>query len=189
MKKLLMAFVVLTLATGVATADTYIGMYAAPTATECYAGTSVYTATTVYFTAWVDTDWSGEISAAEFYVENFPEAAGMGVITENWNTDLVIGVISYGIALAFNPPLSGPLAALGSVDFFTTDANWIPADYSMYVRPSRASNGLLLVDTDGIEYQVGGGMFTFNCSNPTNCDCLEGVATDDANWSSVKALY
>jgi hypothetical protein len=189
MKKLLMAFVILTLATGIAAADTYIGMFASPFATECYAGTSEYTTTTVYFIGWLDTDWSGQISAAEFYVENWPDPAGMGVITENWNTDLVIGYVDYGIALAFSDPLQGPLAVLGSVDFFTTDANWFPADYTMAVRPSRASENLLLVDDEFNEHVVGGGVFTFNCSNPQNCDCLEGVATEDASWSGVKALY
>lgn len=189
MKKMLTALAILALSAGFAGANTYIGMFAQPHATGCAADTDVFTTTTVHFIVWMDTDFTGQVSAAEFYVENWPETAGMGVITFNWATPLTIGFIEHGLALAFADPLQGPLAYLGSVDFFPTDAGWIGTDYHMYVRPSRASDTLAIVDEAGVTFPVDGGLFTFNCSVSGPCDCLESVAVDDADYSSVKALY
>ncbi len=189
MRKLLTSLLVLALASGVAAADSYIGLFAVPHATYCYGNTEQYTTTTVHVVAWLDNDWSGSVSACEFYIDNFPVAGAEGAITTNWNTPLVIGQVSYGIALAFNPPLPGPLAYLGSIEFFALDPNWIPANYVMAVRPSRQSDTLALVDTQGQTMAVAGGQYTFNCSNPSTCDCLESVATDATSFSSVKALY
>jgi hypothetical protein len=189
MRKLLMSLLVLALSSGVAIADSYIGLFAVPHATHCYGTTAEYTTTTVHVVAWLDDDWSGSVSACEFYIDNFPEAGAQGLVTTDWNTPLVIGYVNYGIALAFNPPLPGPLAYLGSIDFFTIDPDWIPADYVMAVRPSRQSDTLALVDTQGETMTVTGGQYTFNCSNPNACDCLESVATAETSYSSVKALY
>ncbi len=189
MKKLLTLIALLTLTAGVAGADTYIGLFGQPHAVNCYGDTGAFTTTTVHVIVWMDIDFSDQISAVEFYIDNLPESGVAGIITENWNTELKIGYLSYGIALAFADPLQGPLAYLGSVDFYTVDENWIPADYSMAVRPSRASDSLVIVDQDGIEFPVEGGQFTFNCTDTGACDCLETVAVNDASWSSVKALY
>jgi hypothetical protein len=189
MRKLLMSLLVLALTSGVATANSYIGLFAVPGATHCYASTAEYTTTTVHVIAWLDEDWSGLMSACEFYIENFPEDGSQGVISTSWSTPLVIGYVNYGIALAFNPPLTGPLAYLGSIDFYAVDPAWIPADYTMAVRPSRQSDNLVIVDTLGQMMTVAGGQFTFNCSNPNACDCLEAVAIGETSFSSVKALY
>jgi hypothetical protein len=178
MRKLLTTLLVLTLTSGVALADSYIGLFAVPHATHCYADTEAFTTTTVHVVAWLDDDWSGLMSACEFYIDNFPVAGAQGVISQTWSTPLVIGYVNYGIALAFNPALPGPLAYIGSIDFFTIDPAWIPADYTMAVRPSRQSDTLALVDTYGEVMNVSGGQFTFNCTNPLACDCLESVAVE-----------
>lgn len=189
MRKMLMAFIILSLSAGFALADTYIGMFAEPHAINCYGNTSAYATTTVHYVVWVDVDFTGQISAAEFYIDNYPESGTLGIVTENWATPLKIGTAGYGIALAFPDPLQGPLAYLGSVDFFPTDPAWLPADYTMVIRPSRSSDTLAIVDELGIVFPVGGGQFTFNCSTPGSCDCLETVAVDETSWSSVKSLY
>jgi len=189
MRKLLTSLLVLALSSGVAIADTYIGLFAVPHATHCYGNTEQYTTTTVHVVAWLDSDWTGTVTACEFYIDNFPVAGDQGVITADWNTPLVIGSVGYGIAMAFNPPLPGPLAYLGSIDFFTIDPAWIPADYVMAIRPSRQSGTLGLVNDQTELMIVPGGQYTFNCSNPNACDCLESVATEESSFSSVKALY
>lgn len=189
MKKMLTLVALLALTAGIAAADTYVGMFAQPHATSCYADGSPYTTTTVHFIVWMDQDFSGQITAVEFYVDNLPESGSQGIVSEDWNTTLKIGFLSYGIALAFPDPLQGPLAYLGSVDFYTIDPEWMGEDYVMAIRPSRASDTLAIVDQDGITFPVGGGQFTFNCTDVGACDCLESVAVEDASWSSVKSLY
>jgi hypothetical protein len=192
MKKLLTLIALIALialTAGVAGADTYIGLFGQPHAVDCFSDTGAFTTTTVHVVVWVDVDFSGQISAVEFFIDNLPETSASGIVTENWNTPLKIGYLGYGIALAFADPLQGPLAYVGSIDFYTVDPAWIPADYVMAVRPSRSSSTLAIVDQDGIAFPVEGGQFTFNCSDPGACDCLETVAVDDASWSSVKALY
>jgi len=189
MKKMLTLIAILALTAGVAAADTYIGLFAQPHATSCYTDASPYTTTTVHVIVWVDQDFSGQISAVEFYVDNMPESGAQGLITENWNTDLKIGYLSYGIALAFTDPLQGPLAYLGSVDFYMIDEAWLTDDHRITVRASRSSDTLAIVDQDGITFPVGGGQFTFNCTDVGACDCMESVAVEPSSWSSVKSLY
>lgn len=189
MRKLLTSLLVLALASGVAVADSYIGLFADGQATHCYADTEAYTTTTVHVIAWLDQDWTGQISACEFYVDNYPLEGAEGIATPVWSTPLVIGYVNYGIALAFPNPLSGPLAYLGRIDFYCIDPAWLADNYVLAVRPSRQSDTLALVNTLGETIAVTGGQFTFNCTNPASCDCLESVATADMSISNVKALY
>ncbi len=189
MKKLLTLIAILALTAGAAGADTYIGLFGQPHAINCYGDTEALSTTTVHVVVWMDIDFTGQISAVEFFIDNLPESGVDGLITENWNTELTIGYLSYGIALAFPDPLQGPLAYLGSIEFFTIEPTWIPDDYTMNVGASRASDTLAIVDQDGITFPVAGGQYTFNCTDVGACDCLESVAVGEASWSGVKALY
>ncbi|MBM4118712.1 hypothetical protein FJ251_13450 [bacterium] len=189
MRKLLTSLLVLALTGGVAVADTYIGLFADGQASHCYAPTAAYTTTRVHVIAWLDASWVGQISACEFYVENYPLDGPGGIVTPVWSTPLVIGYVNYGIALAFPNPLNGPLAYLGRMDFYCIDPAWLGDNYALAVRPSRQSDTLALVNTLGETIPVAGGQFTFNCTNPSACDCLESVATADMSISNVKALY
>ena len=146
----------------------FIGMFEDLAATDCDIDTPVYTTASVYVSAILPA-WLTAITAAEFRIDNYPDPTGpYFIITENWNTPLVIGDPDYGIALAFEPPIAGPVAVMGTIDFFTiTDPG---PDYWMMVEASLSSGNLVVVGTDYNEYWAHGGMFTFNCST-YYCDC------------------
>jgi hypothetical protein len=184
MKKMMIALLLLVAFSSMASAQVpFIGMYADDQAVICHTDLAVYVATSVYFIA--DIGAIPAITAAEFSVSNLPGAAD-ALITPNWATPLVIGDAGYGIALAFSPAVPGPMAFLGTLDFFALVD--LGADYVMEVLPSNDSGLLVVVDDNYNTIDADGGMFTFNCSTG-DCLCVEGVATDDATISSIKALY
>jgi hypothetical protein len=142
----------------------------------------------VYLYAILDTDFVTEITTAEF-AWRYPDLPGTVMTIPDWNTDLIIGSVNTGIALAFNPPIDGPMAYLGYIRFLKiagTWGDWI--DGELVVPVSAADSGkLLVVDGDFTELNCLGGTFTFNCDG--TCDCLPIIAVMDANWGSIKALY
>jgi hypothetical protein len=147
-----------------------------------------------------------EVSAAEFAIDNLP--FDQCTITEHWNTNLIIGDLSGDIAMAFSPPLTGPLFILGYFECIT----WEPLanDHILRMVPTSEGN-LLVVDGDYIQYDVMGGYHTFNCTG-YDCDwcgnnyniglwadtdatiCSQDVdvfttPTDTSSFSALKALY
>ena len=147
----------------------FIGMFSDENAVICHADLNLYSTTTIYFFAVLPPEISA-ITAAEFRVDNLvdPEYA---IVSENWNTDLVIGEPEYGIALAFNPPVPGPIAFLGTIDLFgLTD---VGPDYVMYVQESNHSGSLVVVDLCYSTINADGGLFTLNCSTGS-CVCTAG---------------
>jgi hypothetical protein len=185
MKKLMVALLLLVAVSSVANAQApFIGMYADVDAVVCHNELAVYANTSVYFFATLPPEILA-ISACEFRVDNLLTAAD-AIVTPAWNTPLVIGDAGYGIALAFNPILGGPLAFLGQIDFFGLAD--IGPDYVMSIQPSNDSGNLVVVDDLFNTIDAEGGIFTFNCASG-DCECTEGVATEDATMSSIKALY
>ena len=80
------------------------------------------------YVIFIDEDWYNiidELTAAEFAIENLP--FDLCTITEHWNTNLIIGDAGTGIALAFSPPLTGPLFVLGYLEFIA----WEPVPDAM----------------------------------------------------------
>jgi hypothetical protein len=189
MKKLMVALLLVAAVSSVASAqEPFIGIYADDAAVLCQAPVSVYVSTPVYLFAVLPASIPG-ITACEFRIDNMPTAA-MALTTFNWNTPLVIGNADYGIALAFAPALPGPNAFLGSISFFPLMA-WDP-DFRMEIMASNDSGNLVVVDLDYNEVPAEPGhFFTFNCTGglPGGCDCFIGVATEDATWGQIKALY
>ncbi len=188
MKRLVITLLLLAAMSSIAAAESYIGMFDDVQATICYGDTEVYVTKSVHFIAYLDPEIPA-ITAAEFSVPNLPESGALGIVTASWNTTLVIGNLDYGIALAFSDPVPGPLAALGTVDFFPIDAAWIGADYLMEVLAAQDSGNLVVVDDGFVTIPVLGGNYTFNCSNPDECDCVDSVPVSPTSWSAVKALY
>jgi hypothetical protein len=190
MKKLMVALLFLVAMSSIASAqgDPFIGMYADDAAVLCSMDVTVYTTATVYFFA-VLPDGFGSVTAAEFSVGNLPDAS-MALITPNWNTDLVIGTLGYGIALAFAPAIPGPNALLGTVDFFPLVD--FGQDYRIEVLPSQDSGGCTVVNEafEEIPCELQH-WFTFNCAGglPYGCECTVTIATEDAAWGQIKALY
>lgn len=189
MKKMMVALLLLVAMSSVAAAqDPFIGLYADDAAVLCQADVSVYVSLPVYVFAILPPEIAG-ITAAEFRIENLPTEA-LALTTFNWNTPLVIGTAGYGIALAFAPPLPGPAAFMGSISFFPL-MDFGP-DFRMKVVPSLDSDNLVVVDLAYNEVPCElNHIFTFNCTGslPGGCLCIEGVATEDAAWGQIKALY
>jgi hypothetical protein len=159
----------------------------------------------VYILAQVDEEF-GALRGAEFAVANLPHT--FGVVSVQWNTELTIGDLDTGIALAFSFPLAGPLALLGVIEILPTAE--IGDDYQLSVEPSQWGN-LTLVDLMYNEVPADGGLHTFNCSSACDCgiDSLPaiGLFTDaggtscdqlfetditpneESSWSRMKSLY
>lgn len=189
MKKMMVALLLLVAMSSVAAAqDPFIGLYADDAAVLCQANVAQYVSVPVYVFAILPPAIPG-ITAAEFRIANMPTAA-MALTTYNWNTPLVIGTADYGIALAFAPALPGPNAYMGSISFFPL-MDFGP-DFRMEVTTSNDSGNLVVVDLDYNEVPAEAGhWFTFNCTGglPGGCDCFLTIATEDATWGQIKALY
>lgn len=193
MKTLLAAALLLVAFSGIAVAQyqPFIGIYDDPENAHCQADIALYTSVTVYFLAYLPPPIQA-MTAAEFRVSNLP-GADMAVMTPFWGTELVIGDLGYGLALAWSPPLPGPVAQMGSVSFFSIQD--FGDDYRITVMPSISSGNLLIVDEnfDEIACSEMPTWFTFNCTGSLQggcwCPLSIPVAVDDASWGQIKALY
>ena len=153
----------------------FLGVYADELAVICYSDQFQYQSAAVYVSALLP-PWLPGITAAEFSIDNLPATGPRGIRTDLWNTDLVIGEPGYGVALAFSPPLGGPIAILGTLEFFELEDSWIGQDHRLEVAPSQDSGNLVVVGVDFVEYFCEPGHFTFNCTGALgDCDC--NVAT------------
>ncbi|MBM4118095.1 choice-of-anchor D domain-containing protein [bacterium] len=170
----------------------FMGLYADYYASVCFMDQEPYEIATVKVSVLLP-EWLPAITAAEFAIENLPYSGADGQVNAYWNTNLVIGDPHTGIALAFQPALSGPIAQLGELDFYEINDDWIGDHYIMQVTES-ASGHLVVVGTDYVEYWCNAGHFTFNCWGW--CDCtwatpvlLSNFALEDlggaarVNWS------
>ncbi len=152
----------------------YIGMFADEGADLCYGDIDLYVTFTTYVYAIIAPEIFG-ITAAEFRIDNLPEPGPGGLVTQNWAPPLVIGDPWWGIAIAFTEPQPGPLVLLGTLDFFMIDESWIGEDYWTGVSHSNESGLLVIVDDDFVTHDAMGMQFTFNCTNPSACDCIEAT--------------
>ncbi len=191
MKKLMAALLLLVAMSSVAAAQSqpFIGLYADDTAVLCEADLTPFVPMNVYvFAVLPETDIPA-ITAAEFRIDNLPGPAA-AIITPTWNTTLVIGTMGHDLALAFTPPLPGPVALLGTLQFLALAD--LGADFRMTIMPGNDCNCLVVVDTDYIEWDCEPDhFFTFNCTGALEygCNCQPTIATEDATWGQIKALY
>jgi len=156
------------------------------------------------------------VTAAEFKVEGLP--IGPCAVEATWNTDLVIGDVSTGIALAFNPPLvpAGYLVHLGTLH--VTCFEPIADEHLLCVRPTDDTGVLVIVDEQFVMHDAHGLAHRFNTEYLGWCECyndpgsrnasvfmlladpqdtsscgqdmpVETTASDPSAWSVIKALY
>jgi hypothetical protein len=170
-----------------------IGIFGEPEAVTCTGDFSVqYTTAVVHFAALLDD--VGSISACEFGADGIDLVSRPEVATQTalWETDLVIGnIFGDGVALAFAEPLAAPVAYLGRLEYFLLAA-LPPDEVVMSIVPTILGN-LLIVDFDtAAEIPAEGWSLVVNCTvgGPFgNCLCMDPIATEDANWGQIKALY
>jgi hypothetical protein len=187
MKKLMVALLMLAAMTSLASAD-FIGIFADDQGVECQAAIVAYEPLVVHVMAYIP-NVPGGITAVEFSVANYPGSPGYptGTATPAWDSDLVIGDISFDISIAFSEPQYGPFAHIGTIEFLMFDPAWIGNDHVMAVAPGNDCECLVVVDDLFEIIEVDGGIFTFNCTG--TCVCLEETATQDSSWSAVKSLF
>ncbi len=191
MKKSVIAALTLSLflMAGAASASV-IGIFGDTGATTCAKPfTAQYTTVEVYFCALLDDVAS--ISACEFGATGV-DRTGSAIMTVTWDTPLVIGNImtADGVALAFPSPKQAPLAYLGKIAYFLLAP--LPANSVMQVGPSGYGN-LLIVDYEtATEIVAEGWRLIANCVPGGEfgaCLCEATIATEDAAWGQIKALY
>lgn len=185
MKKLLLVLALMTFMVPSAFASS-IGIFADDQGTACVLdATTPYLTYSVYVLAMLGAEIPAT-NAVEFAIDNLP-AGTDALTTYTWNTDLVIGEAGDNLALAFSPPLDGPIALLGQLDFFLLTS--FADDYTMTVIPGSQQTAIRIVRaSDSVTLEVDGGCFKFNCT--TDCqNCCVGTPVDDSNWGSIKSLY
>jgi hypothetical protein len=178
---LLLAVSSVALAQGVPT----IGLYEDPDYTLCFGDIVQYVSKDVYVAAWLPPEIP-VMTACEFAVSGLPGPAD-AIIAENWTTPLVIGDLGFDISLAWAAAQPGPWVLCGTLDFFALID--LGPDVVMQVVEGGACTCLVVVDGDFVEHDAVGGQYVFNCSDPANCECFPGTATEDTSWGSLKSLY
>ncbi len=125
-----------------------------------------------------------ELSAAEFRVDNLP--IGPCSVEAEWNTDLIIGDVETGIALAFSPALTGPTVHLGTLHITCFEP--LDDDYMMCVMESVDSGVLAVVDGDFITHDAYGLAHRFNTEAPDWCHCYAHRSKRDRNVPYIVLL-
>ena len=187
MKRLTIVLVTLCAMSSMALAAPVIGVFENTDATVCWGDIEPYVMKSIYVSAiLIDIP---AITAAEFSVANWfgDEGPECVLVTYLWNTDLVIGDLGYGIALAFSPALPGPVAIMGQIDLFLLDASCVGTDWHMQVSPAGGSGNLVVVDENFNEIPAIGYFYTFNCTE--ECWCEHCTPTAVSNWGAIKALF
>ncbi len=196
MKKVLLVLLLLAFMAPSAHAQggSYLGMYADESGTTCDADANAYAYAYIYFKATLDAAFFPNLSAVQFSISNWPEASSDLLITPTWDSPLVINDgIGVGVSIAFPLPYpEGPVVNIGSIQFFVLDEGAIGENVEMTFVPGEIAGApapVVMVDgTDFTTYDVPGNFFTWNCSG--GCECvIPSTAVEDANWSSIKALY
>jgi hypothetical protein len=187
MKKLMVALLLVLVSSTAFAQNPTIGIYEDVDYSFCYGDIEVFVQKTIYVTAWLPPEIAG-ITAVEFKIDNLP-AAGLGIVTPAWSSPLVIGDPAWDISVAWAGPQAGPWVQIGTLSFLMIDAAWIGPDYVMTIMEGNDCECLVVVDDNFVEFPADGGMYTFNCSNPDQCECFDSIPTEATNWGSVKALY
>jgi hypothetical protein len=172
------------LAQGAAT----IGCYDDPNYTLCYGDIEQYVAKTVYVALWLPPEIYS-IRSCKFRIDNLPLTGPEGIRTDYWTSDFAIGDPSSGISLHWGSPQVGVWVLLGEMEFFMIQETWIGEDHVMTPvgLPVAGQDFYIMFESESIEY-------TFNCTDPWECLCIEGYSRDgllasETSWGSIKSLY
>jgi len=149
----------------------HIGIYLDAAATDCDVALGAGESVTLEVLAVLPTLGDGGLTAIEFRVADLPVNGTGGTYTTEWNTELVLGEVASGIALAFSDPLFGEVIPIGRITFHAFADDWLGADRALHVAESTGGPKLVIVDGDYQEHFVPGSYFTFNCSDPDACAC------------------
>ncbi len=194
MKKMIILMAVLCLSVGTAVAqhsNSTIGIFADEAATICELDLLVYVAQSVYVYALInETTIPSGVTAVEFQFGNVPTSGPNVQVSVTWGSSLVIGDLwSEDFSIAWGEPVTGSMVLIGTLGFFTINADWAGSDYRLSILDAfeGAVIGKLIVDHEYNELDAYSSGFVFNCTAPETCNC--DVATQAKSWGEVKALY
>ena len=176
------------LASGASAANT-IGLFGDVDGTLCSADFPLYQTTNVHVVVILDMIDTTGITAAEFLIGGVEFTPADAIVSAAWNSPLTIGdpLGPDGFSIAFTDCTPGPIVPLGMISFFVINAaGWPAANTTWCVVPTNDSGNLAVVDCNYVTVPADGWCFIANCTSGP-CDC--GVATEDASWGAVKALY
>ncbi len=149
----------------------HIGLYLEPDATGCNAPIDPGDIVTLNILAVMPNIGDEGLVAAEFRIDGLPENGAEGIYSVTWNTDLVIGDIGEGVAVAFDDPIYGGVVALGSITFNAFSDAWLEEDSVLRAAVALDSGNRVIVNGNYDVVTVSGSSFTFNCTVPPLCEC------------------
>ncbi len=171
-------------------ADTLIGLFADESGDQCWADIEPYVEIELHVLVFLDSyDIYGGLTAAEFRLENWPGNPGypLGMVTANWNTDLLLGELDDDFSIAFSEPLQGSIVELGTLTLQMFSEDWIEDGQEVVVGPGYDCDCIVVVDGLFEIYEARGLQFTFNCEEA--CSCIPGATPIESSWSHIKGLY
>ena len=149
----------------------HIGLYLEPDATVCGAPIAAQQVVTLHVLAVLPNIGDEGLVAAEFRIVGLPEIGGGGIYSANWNSDLVLGDLPTGLAIAFPEPLYGAVIELGTISFAAGNDDWLGDNAELFTDVAIGSGRLVVVNDSYEEISVAGSYFTFNCTIPELCEC------------------
>ncbi|MBC8366019.1 hypothetical protein H8E52_01275 [bacterium] len=173
-----------------ACADSLIGLFADEGGDQCWASIEPYVEIELHVLVFLDPyDFYGGLTAAEFRLENWPGNPGypLGMVTANWNSDLLLGELDDDFSIAFSAAQPGPIVELGTLSLQMFSEDWIEDGQQIVVGPGNDCSCIVLVDELFEIYDADGLQFTFNCEEL--CSCIPGGTPIQSNWSHIKSMY
>ncbi|MCP3676424.1 MAG: hypothetical protein GY721_02200, partial [Deltaproteobacteria bacterium] len=193
LKKIVPAFLMLVMIFGAGTAhsieDGFIGIYLDPSGTSCEGDIPLYGSLTVYVVVGQGI-LPHSMQSVEFKVNGMPGESDLGVITETWYADEVVGEAHDGVYLRFDVPQDSANMPLGEIRFLTFSEDFIGTDHVVRPGPIPPDVGhVLMISGDGSVINLYPTPFTFNCQYE-HCDCMfSGVGVESGSWGGIKCLY
>jgi hypothetical protein len=186
MKKLLIVTAILLVAFSAQASE--IGIYADAEGTVCALDYAAFAPQTTYVGVILDpNEFPNGIVAAEFKIDNYFPNNGLGMVTVEATSQVVIGAMDTDYSIAWAEPKTDAFVLIATMTSVGFSPAWLGTDHVMTIMAGDDCACLVIVDDAFIQHGTVGGSFTFNCT--IDCDCLEGTATEDASWSAVKALF
>lgn len=139
-----------------------LGLFADLDGTQCNVDLQLYVQTDVYII--LKPGYGENVREVSFRVENFPTSGPDGIITVDWNTNLVVGDIASGVTLTFDPPLENNQdnLVLGTIQLFLINDAWIGENHRVDIPEAG------WIDVNHQDAWTYGWNFFFNYNEPDN---------------------
>jgi len=159
-----------------------VSLYSDQAYSNCNLTEALFVSNTVY----VVHDMAASGNTAQFKVVNNWPGPIAGAIS--WGTNLTLGDVYTGITVTYVGCKALPylLGTMGFIPIAATPP--CTATLQVVADPAVASGSVEVVDCSSNVLLATGGLLTIN-GNPTDCPCVQEIATEQSNWSRIKNLY